>query len=392
MIHKDGKPPHACSSYRPISLTPVLSKLWERIFLKRLSEAMMQNEIIPNHQFGFRKAHSTVEQVHRVYHSVRQCLEHKKYCSAAFLDVQQAFDRVWHKGLLCKIKENLPHSVYHILESYLFDRLFQVKHGEARSSLYPIKAGVPQGSVLGPVLYNIYTADLPTNDDVTVATYADDIAYLAADSDPIAASDKLQRVLDYTSAWLQKWRIQASAQKSTHITFTLRKDNCPPVYLANNILPQTNCVKYLGFHLDRRMTWKNHIKAKRDQVNYKFRKLYWMMARNSVLSLDNKLLIYSTILKPIWSYGIAIWGVASKSNIACLQRVQNNILRCITKAPWFARNDEIHEHVKMPTVASEVARYKEQHIARLTHHSNPLASGLLDNVNVVKRLKRNHIL
>lgn len=392
MIHKDGKPPHESSSYRPISLTPVLSKLWERIFLKRLSEVINEHEVIPGHQFGFRKAHSTTEQVHRVYHTIRQCFENKKYCSAAFLDVQQAFDRVWHKGLLSKIKEKLPHSVFHILKSYLSNRLFQVKQGDARSSLFPINAGVPQGSVLGPILYNIYTSDLPTLDDVTVATYADDIAFLAVDDDPTTASEKLQRLLDATTAWFQKWRIKASSHKSNHITFTLRKENCAPVHLMGSVLPQTDCVKYLGFHLDRRLTWKHHIKIKRDQVNLKFRNLYWLMGRNSVLSLDNKLLIYNSILKPIWTYGIQLWGVASKSNVMCLQRVQNNILKNIVNAPWFARNDEIHEYLNIATVASEIERYKKHHVERLTHHPNPLASGLLDDANVVKRIKRNHVL
>ncbi|GBP79921.1 Probable RNA-directed DNA polymerase from transposon X-element [Eumeta japonica] len=111
MIHKPGKPPNEASSYRPISLTPVLSKLWERIVLERLSPCLEINYVIPDHQYGFRKHHSTIEQVHRVYSTIRQCLEQKEYCSAAFLDVQQAFDRVWHKGLLCKIKKILPHPI-----------------------------------------------------------------------------------------------------------------------------------------------------------------------------------------------------------------------------------------------------------------------------------------
>lgn len=101
MIHKPNKPAHEASSYRPISLTPVLSKLWERIVSIRLDKLISEVNFIPSHQFGFRRQHSTIEQVHRVYHEIRQSLETKQYCSAAFLDVQQAFDRVWHKGLLC---------------------------------------------------------------------------------------------------------------------------------------------------------------------------------------------------------------------------------------------------------------------------------------------------
>lgn len=262
LVHKNGKPTDRVDSYRPISLTPILSKLWETILLHRLSSTLAKENIIPEHQFGFRKMHATIEQVHRVYNAVRQCFEKKEYCSAAFIDIQQAFDRVWHKGLLYKIKTLLPHSFYPILSSYLSNRLFQVKQKEARSSLYECKAGVPQGSVLGPVLYNIFTSDMPQTPRVTIATYADDAAFLSCDREPEIASLNLQLQLDQTNIWLKKWRIKASAQKSNHITFTLNRRDCPGVRLGDATLPHSNSVKYLGFHLDRRLTWSNHIKKR----------------------------------------------------------------------------------------------------------------------------------
>ncbi|GBP04875.1 RNA-directed DNA polymerase from mobile element jockey [Eumeta japonica] len=288
MIHKPGKPPNEASSYRPISLTPVLSKLWERIVLERLSPCLEINYVIPDHQYGFRKHHSTIEQVHRVYSTIRQCLEQKEYCSAAFLDVQQAFDRVWHRGLLCKIKKILPHSYYLLMSSYLCDRTFQVKLRDARSSLH-LSSGVPQGSVLGPVLYNIFTSDLPQSPKVAVATFADDAAFLACSRDPKQASTLLQSQLNITHDWLTKWRIKASAPKSHHITFALRLETCPSVNLGRDKLPQSTCVKYLGFYLDRRMTWKDHIKNKRNEINFRFKNLLWLLGRQSALSLSNKL-------------------------------------------------------------------------------------------------------
>lgn len=392
MIHKVGKPAHETGSYRPISLTPVLSKLWERIFLVRLKSHIDDCGVIPSHQFGFRKSHSTTEQVHRVHDTIRQCFEHKLYCSAAFLDVQQAFDRVWHKGLLCKIKEKLPHSLFHILASYLSDRIFQVKHGDARSKFYNIEAGVPQGSVIGPTLYNIFTNDLPTSEQVTVATYADDIAYLSCHKSPEIASMQLQLVLDNTHNWLTQWRVRASAHKSNHITFSLRRGDCPPVKLGNDVLPHCECIKYLGFHLDRRLTWKTHIKHKRNEIILKYKNLHWLLGRNSTLSVDNKLLLYNAIIKPIWTYGIQLWGTASDSNIMCLQRAQNAILRVIANAPWFTRNDEIHDYLNMTTIKEEIKKFTNNYIERLASHPNPLASKLLDKTKTVHRLKRKHIV
>ncbi|CAG9138035.1 unnamed protein product [Plutella xylostella] len=349
MIHKDGKPPNEITSYRPISLLPVVSKLFEKVILRRITPVLTERSVIPKHQFGFRKQHATTEQVHRVCSTIRCALEEKEYCAAAFLDVQQAFDRVWHTGLLCKIKMLLPHSFFHIIKSYIEDRIFYVKEEDSMSQFYEINAGVPQGSVLGPILYSIFTSDLPQSKGVTTATYADDTAILASNKIPEKASLNLQESLNDIHKWLEKWRIRASATKSVQITFTLRKGNCPPVKLGETELPHHDTVKYLGMHLDRRLTWQKHLKTKRDEINLKYRNLNWLLGRNSRLSVENKLLVYKTVLKPVWSYGIQLWGSAAISNVNIIQRVQNAILRAIGKAPWFIRISELHEHLGIPT-------------------------------------------
>jgi retron-type reverse transcriptase len=118
--------------------------------------------IIPKHQFGFRKSYSTIQQAHRIINEIIRSQELKKICTVAFLDVAQAFDRVWHLGLLYKLKKVLPTDYYLILKSYLSHRYFQTKVNFEISSYHPIQAGVPQGSVLGPILYLIFTADIPT--------------------------------------------------------------------------------------------------------------------------------------------------------------------------------------------------------------------------------------
>jgi hypothetical protein len=98
--------------------------------------------------------------------------------------------------------------------------------------------------------------------------------------------------------------MKANKTKSVQVTFTLKKRTCPPVYLNNKQLPQTDEVKYLGIHVDRKLTWRNHISAKRKQLDRKLRKLYWIICRKSRLSLTNKLAVYKITLKPIWTYEI----------------------------------------------------------------------------------------
>ena len=162
-----------------------------------------------------------------------------------------------------------------ILISYLSD--FRVTENDCFSKFYKITAGVPLESVLGPVLYMLFTYDLPQSPGVTVATFADDTALLTSNKCLIKASHILQNSLNNIENWLSKWRIAVSAPKSVHITFSLRKDDCSPVTLNGIQLPHQDTVKYLGMHLDRRLTWRKHVEMKRDEINLKYKSLYLLL-------------------------------------------------------------------------------------------------------------------
>ena len=153
--------------------------------------------------------------------------------------ISQAFSKVWHEGLLYKIKPLFPGSTYKVLKSYLENRYFLIKYGEECTSLHPILSGVPQGSVLGPVLYLLYTADLPTTADSTTATFAEDTAVITTHEDHVIATHKLQIYLNKIQLWLKKWRMKENETKSAQVTFTLKKNTCPPVQLNNKQLTQT---------------------------------------------------------------------------------------------------------------------------------------------------------
>jgi hypothetical protein len=143
-------------------------------------------------KFVFREHHSTIQQTHRIVNKIAASLEEKQYCTAAFLDIAQAFDKVWHTELLYKLKNKLPSPYYLLLKSYISERYFQVKYHNAYSRYKLAKSRVPQGSVLGPLLYLLYTADLPTTSNTTIETFADDTAFLATNSVLALASQQLQ--------------------------------------------------------------------------------------------------------------------------------------------------------------------------------------------------------
>jgi len=388
MIPKPGKPPHEASSYRPISLLPVMSKLFEKLLIKRLKPIIVRKNLIPDHQFGFRSKHSTIDQVHRITNVIEKVLEEKKVCAAIFLDVAQAFDKVWHEGLACKLKTILPKQYTEILDSYLTERFFRIKQGDAYSELKEINAGVPQGSVLGPVLYLLYTSDLPKLENNTVATFADDTAILAVGSSNEEATEKLQTAIDQMQKWTKKWRIHLNESKSVHVNFTNRRFEHIPVNINNQRVPYANTAKYLGMTLDTKLRWKAHVKKKREELGLRYKKMHWLLGRNSSLSLHNKLLLYNQILKPVWTYGIQLWGCTKPSNVDIIQRFQNKVLRNIVDAPWFVRNSDLHRDLGVDVVGREIQRFAQKHEERLHQHENVEAIQLLDNTDIVRRLQR----
>ena len=119
MILKPGENPMDVPSYRPISLLPIISKVLEKLILRKISKDLNPQDWIPNHQFGSRQAHSTAQQCHRITDVIKKAMDKRQYCTAAFLDVSQAFDKVWHPGLLFKIKRILPSNHFNLLKSYL---------------------------------------------------------------------------------------------------------------------------------------------------------------------------------------------------------------------------------------------------------------------------------
>lgn len=388
MIPKPGKPPTEVTSYRPISLLPILSKIFERLLLNRIQETTLLNELIPDHQFGFRQKHSTIHQCHRVVNKIKQSFEDKEMCASVFLDIKQAFDGVWHEGLLYKLKMNLTDQLYLILKSYLSDRYFQVKIEDTLSDYHLIQSGVPQGSVLGPILYLIFTMDLPLANDTLVATFADDTAIMSSDIDPTRASNKLQSHLDQLEEWFKKWKINVNTGKSTQITFTTKRSSCPQVTLNNTLIPIKTEVKYLGLHLDEKLTWKAHIKAKRRHLDLKVRNMYWLLNKNSQLSLENKLTIYKTILRPVWTYGIELWGCSKPSNTKILQTFQSKTLRMITNAPWYVTNQTLHNDLAIPYVNDAIKSHSVKYKDRSNEHNNQLIRELLNQPNEARRLKR----
>jgi hypothetical protein len=239
-----------------------------------------------------------------------------------------------------------------------------------------MKAGVPQGSILGPLLYTIYTADIPLHPSTVLSTFADDTCILSPHPDPNQASAFLQSHLNELQEWFRKWRIKANESKSIHITFTLRKSQCPTVFLNQTPLPTASVVRYLGLYMDKKLTWNPHTRLKRTETNRRYRMLIRLLDTRSRLTLNNKILIYNSIIKPLWTYGLELWGSTKPTNLQKIQSLQSKIIRKIANAPYYVSNITLHNDLKVPFVRDLVTtRYNKFH-SSLSHHINPLVQSL----------------
>ena len=177
--------------------------------------------LIPDHQFGFRNKHSTIEQMHRLINEIIVALENKEYCTALFMDIEKAFDKINHESLLQTIRKQFLEQIHQLIKSYLSSRTFAIKIKDTYSEVKDIKAGVPQERVLGPILYTLYTANIPTTTNSTVLTFADDTPILVTHTNPETADKLLQEHITKIEMWLEEKQIKTNSNKCNNITFTL---------------------------------------------------------------------------------------------------------------------------------------------------------------------------
>lgn len=282
---------------------------------------------------------------------------------AVFLDMEKAFDRVWHAGLIFKLSQTEgPRRIIKVVSSFLHNRTFRVVVEGELSSARPVAAGVPQGSCMSPVCYSLYTDDIPTTQDTTLALYADDAAYIATSLNVRHAAVKMQRVLDLLPEWLSKWRLSVNVSKTQAIVIGACRLP-PPLKLLGADVRWALTAKYLGVTIDSRLTMRSHVR----QVAAKSRTTSALLrpVLSSRLPLRAKLGIYKTYIRPIITYATPAWlALTSETNRKTLRVQQNLALRRITDAPRFVRNDVIQRDLQIESLEEFSIRLASNMYAR----------------------------
>ncbi|KAL1122958.1 hypothetical protein AAG570_003283, partial [Ranatra chinensis] len=389
-IQKPSKPASQPSSYRPISLLPTLSKITEKIILKRLLTEVQSLQIIPHTQFGFRHQHSTVDQLSRVVSSIAEQMSKGQSAALVILDSEKAFDSVWIEGLVYKlIVSGISSPISKLIHSFLINRKIRVKVGRVTSECATIPAGVPQGSVLSPTLFNLYTSDILTTPGVCIVGFADDTALYTSSTSTSRAINRLTNATHHIIHTLNQYKINVNTNKTEAILFTNSKSHPQHIKIRDKIIPFSPQIKYLGLTIDKKLTWKEHLKTVNKKALTKLGRNYSLL-RSDELSQQLKLLIYKLVIRPTMTYACPVWHTAAKTHTQKLQTTQNKCLRVATNLPRRTNTAQLHSNLGIPLIGDYIKKLTSNFHETLIGHPNSLTlntDSSIHPLNPPRRLK-----
>ncbi len=312
------------SNYRPISLTPVVSKLLEHIIHSHIMKHLEQHHILTDHQHGFRAKRSTETQLIQTIHDISKSLDEKKSVDMAILDFTKAFDKVPHKRLIHKLKHyGITGPISSWINSFLTGRTQQVVINGSKSTSTQVISGVPQGTVLGPLLFLLYINDLPDNLSSTVRLFADDcLLYSPIKTDQ--DTSVLQNDLLKLEKWQHTWLMKFNPTKCYTMTIASRKPT-PNLYtFCGQQLKSVESHCYLGIHISNTLNWT----IQSNSVTKKAQQTLGMIRRNlNKCPTQIKSIAYTTLVRPILEYASASWDPHCLRNIKLIERTQRQAAR-----------------------------------------------------------------
>lgn len=335
-IHKSGDK-SIVSNYRPISLISNLAKIFERIIFNRIFKFCNKHKILSNNQFGFIKNRGTKDALNKLTNYIVDKIDKKEAISVAFLDLAKAFDTVNHSILLMKLNRygirGLPNK---LLESYLKNRQQRVKINGHQSQFKTVTSGVPQGTILGPLLFILYINDLLNNlPEDAIFSYADDTVIVSTNKKWSIVEQQMNEYLSKVSIWLALNKLSLNIDKSVYINFGSYSTSTPKnlnIHINDIQLKQVEKYKYLGIMFDSNLKWDAHIEYLLNKTRYL---TYIFSKLSKVMTTDTLTMIYYAFFNSVIDYGIIAWGGAYGNQLNALQRLQCRLLKLVNKNMFF---------------------------------------------------------
>ena len=368
MLLKPDKLPSLTTSYRSISLISLIIKLFERVIEQRLCSHPEQIGFVNKHQSGFRRDKSTDGHLFKLSQSIMENFKSGENVVATFLDVEKAFDNVWHNGLRYKIFQlDLPTKMTRWLSDFLVGRVIQVNVNGFLSNQINPKAGVPQGSVLSPLLFLIYVNDLPTphHKQSSLSQFADDTAQWAFSLNVCFAAKLLQQDLLNLAIWFAKWRIKLNPKKTKVIIFSrskLARKTEPNLKLYGEALKVYPQVKFQGITFDSQLTFKQHFEDILDCCNTMYHRVKLLANKNSPSTMIK---IYKQCTRPIFKYSSLSTIITSDNIISKIQWLQNKFIRLALRLPKYICPKLLHDFNGLPYVKDRLLLYASKTLDRI---------------------------
>jgi hypothetical protein len=365
-IYKSGSKTDPLN-YRPISLTSVACKMFEHVLASGINCFLDNHDLTFSRQHGFRQRYSCETALSSVVYEIGNSLDDGQEVDALFLDFRKAFDTVPHRRLHTKlIQMGLSVKTISWIDAFLRDRTFSVRAMGAVSSVYPVVSGVPQGSVLGPILFKIYINDAPVVSKSPISIFADDILLMREIS---CSADTRQLQLDLLAleSWSRTWKLKLNPAKCQHIRFTRLTTRTAQqttyVMRSGEPIQKTSSVKYLGVIFQPKLQWKDHIQM----ITSKTNSVIGLMRRNFLNApVKAKLLLYKSLVLSVVEYGAVALNHRYQNAIGKIERIQSRACRFILNDYVFKSSvTAMRKTIDLPVLSERRTQYMSNFIKHL---------------------------
>jgi hypothetical protein len=355
-IYKDGDR-DKFNNYRPISILPAFSKLLEKIATRQMFKYLNKYNIFYDHQYGFRPRHSTNYPILQFLDKIHTALNKpmSEFTLSIFLDLKKAFDTCDHSILLSKLNNYGFRGISNEwFRNYLINRTQFVTLEEESSSMRTIKCGVPQGSVIGPLLFLLYINDLPRSNNFFTSLFADDTGFLKSSPSLNTLFNEANEELEKASSWFQSNKLSLNVSKTKYIVFRnnkmpldenickLRIGNEELVRIGNNC--QNKYYKFVGIRFDEFLNWEHqtiHVANKIASATFAINQT------KNILPQNTRILIYNSLVRSHLDYGNISWGLKYNKNITRITKLQKKAVRAVGKKGAHSHCDPLFAHLEI---------------------------------------------
>src|SRR5215467_8752627 len=337
-----------------------------------MQEYLRARGFFNQYQRAYLEGKEAAEHIYCLGDEIRIAKDSGWVTTAVSLDVEKAFDSVWHDGLRFKLSHiGLPETLVRLLSSFFTERTIRVRVENCLSEPVYLSAGTPQGSVLSPLLYLVYVNDLPIQpvNNCRAGQFADDINSWTSCTSKSFTFKRLQRTLDDIQKWCSKWRIKLNVKKTQLVSFSRKKSKLT-LNMFGKTIEESDAMTVLGMTLDKNLSLTAFSQNKAAKAMQRVRLLRAISGRSWGANKRTLLHLYKQYIRPVLETGSVITACTCKSNLRRLQTIQNAALRTALRAPWRTRVEDLHRQAKIPMVADRLMELRGKAIARFGDSEN----------------------